>query len=258
MKRFKPMKIKQDLTLIELLVVIAIIAILAAMLLPALSKAREKARQANCQSNLKQIGLAFALYADSNDDFYPPMKITAPPDIYDTAVKKEVNWVWILLRNKFLFGPELACPTMSTQTKMSGKNYYKSGHIASDVELKNNGGTYQQLDYGYNRGIGIGDFTPAGTPQKGVGRTFNTPGNWFMVMDTLLNHDWYDLNSALHYGFYYLNWQAKADSGTPHAVHNGNVCVLFAGGHVQSVPSTISSPEAAFATVKNAGKFFEN
>jgi len=55
-------------TLIELLVVIAIIAILMAILMPALNRAREQGKRAACLSNLKQLTLAWIMYADENDD----------------------------------------------------------------------------------------------------------------------------------------------------------------------------------------------
>jgi prepilin-type N-terminal cleavage/methylation domain-containing protein/prepilin-type processing-associated H-X9-DG protein len=54
-------------TLIELLVVIAIIVILMAVLMPALGRAREQGRRAACLSTVKQLDVAWILYADDND-----------------------------------------------------------------------------------------------------------------------------------------------------------------------------------------------
>src|SRR5512137_1152715 len=81
---------RRAFTLIELLVVIAIIAILAAILFPVFAKAREKARQSSCQSNLKQIGLAFMQYAQDYDEQYP----YNDPVAYDAAGADQLRSAW--------------------------------------------------------------------------------------------------------------------------------------------------------------------
>ncbi len=63
--------LRAGFTLIEMLVVIAIIGILAALLLPVLSRAKERARAVQCLSNLRQMQLAWNLYADDNGGILP-------------------------------------------------------------------------------------------------------------------------------------------------------------------------------------------
>ena len=58
---------KRGFTLIELLVVISIIAMLLAILMPALGRAKEAAKRVVCLSNQRQLGLAWHVYAESNN-----------------------------------------------------------------------------------------------------------------------------------------------------------------------------------------------
>ena len=69
-------------TLIELLVVITIVSLLAAILLPVFASVRARSQQTVCVSNLRQLGLAVALYAQDNDDIVPLGG--DPGDIYTT------------------------------------------------------------------------------------------------------------------------------------------------------------------------------
>jgi prepilin-type N-terminal cleavage/methylation domain-containing protein/prepilin-type processing-associated H-X9-DG protein len=81
---------RRGFTLIELLVVIAIIAILAAILFPVFAQAREKARQSSCQSNQKQLGLAFMGYIQDYDEKFPP--VVGGPMTVGTQAKPWTFW----------------------------------------------------------------------------------------------------------------------------------------------------------------------
>lgn len=136
-------------TLIELLVVIAIIAILASVLFPVFARARENGRRASCQSNLKQLGIGWMMYAQDYDETTSPF-YTSPgggpylnnatlqywPDLLQPYVKSGVGTNGSGAGGRGIFG----CPstnflvsgTNSTQQTVSVRYAYNQSNINND------------------------------------------------------------------------------------------------------------------------------
>jgi type II secretory pathway pseudopilin PulG len=76
---------------VELLVVIGIIAVLIGILLPTLGRARANAMRVKCAAQLRQIGIATHIYANSNKGWIPPMHLEGT---IDPVTRKETYDLW--------------------------------------------------------------------------------------------------------------------------------------------------------------------
>ena len=200
---------KSDFTLIELLIVIAIIAILAGLMLPALNKARKAAQTTGCLSNLKQLGLGMAQYAQDNREWLqwcamPTTGAVNKAYFWPTALSESLNF-----KGAWSYG----------WNKITPKNQKKL--FTCDGVQK--GQAYNELGYRHLTYIGNHDYDP-NTSYKSYGP--RRLSNYNRLSERLVIGD--HTNSNYLYKF-----------NNPAIRHNNGLNILFADSHAANMSKLV-------------------
>ncbi len=220
-------------TLIELLVVIAIIGLLAALLLPALAKSRTRAEAITCAGNVRQLTLAWALYADDNNDW-----LVNNHGVPETLAARQ-TWAnnvedWEASddnTNLLLLADSKLGPFASRATAI-----YK---CPADREPAPNGPRIRSMSM--NAMVGNpGELTNRFNPsyvQFYKKAAFPNPAGLFVFLD--------EQADTLNDGFFVNKLDEYAWGNLPGSYHNGAANFSFVDGHLEShrwlVPATVRS-----------------
>ncbi len=244
-------------TLIELLVVIAIIAILAAILFPVFAQAKEAAKKTSCLSNLKQSGLAYAMYTNDNDDYtcpqLTPTQFTGGTNSNQDGTTYQSGGYWFQLIQPYMKNWQIMlCPDRTiTVSKDMAK---ASNQMRYPAVL---GG--RLMGYGYNDGF---------VSDSGFGLSFqNTDGtrpgkNQSVIVAPADTVAYGDTNDTPGYSIAMDNIYSGADgpSGSSRIRHATKENFDFVDGHAHTISMTMgyynTSGGVSIASCQGGGSCF--